>query len=591
MMKRYSIAALLSLSFFGIGWQGVAMAQTASPQQYHADHSTVLPNGGNTSDVSTFLDVTLPPDSSTSHTDAICPSPLRHVPSFSDSNTSFVLNGFRINGGPLIPATTFAGTVHSLKYRPPAPGTYSWTAEYTETDSNSTTFCTPPNRNTTVSSTVATPPMTFVQSAAASEMSVAPILFSFNSSAATTGTGLIMNTGASGGFTANCFTNDLWVVIDTCSGGPYNAGDPSSIQPFTVHINTANAAIRAAGTYTSFVTVTGVSLAMNSSPFAKTAHAAGAVSGSPFVVGIVYTVASPDFGVTVTPDSRTVFQGQVANYTLNLSSLNGFTGLTDLTITGLPPGVSFSLGGSAATSTNPSPTPPPVDSGIVTPPGVTVLSDLQNSPWLTCGACGNTGGTGLLATYQMTPGIASPSLSGHAAEFAINANGQPYANAYWYKKISGSAAPQTPLSYFEASYDIYVPSASVPAIQGIELDGQQGIGGNKTYNFGWQALYAGNEWRMFDFVNKKWDASPVPFTRFTPDTWHHIVAVYHIDPATGLAPRDAYSVDGNVTNLNIPYPPLIGVTNTYLSYGFQLDSNNQGLPYKVYVDNYTVKYK
>ena len=50
-----------------------------------------------------------------------------------------------------------------------------------------------------------------------------------------------------------------------------------------------------------------------------------------------------DFGISVSPPSQTVNQGQNIGYGVTVSSVNGFTGLVNLSITGLPPGASFTF--------------------------------------------------------------------------------------------------------------------------------------------------------------------------------------------------------------------------------------------------------
>src|SRR5690242_19328796 len=53
--------------------------------------------------------------------------------------------------------------------------------------------------------------------------------------------------------------------------------------------------------------------------------------------------------------------------------------------------------------TGPSPSPTPTRTG-----SATVINRVEESPWLTCGACGNNGGVGPTATYFDTLGIATP---------------------------------------------------------------------------------------------------------------------------------------------------------------------------------------
>src|SRR5205807_169954 len=61
--------------------------------------------------------------------------------------------------------------------------------------------------------------------------------------------------------------------------------------------------------------------------------------------------------------------------------------------------------------------------GSSTPPVITgnVIDHIEEAPWLTCGACGNNGGTGSTAPYFDTRAIASPSEDGNATKFTLAA--------------------------------------------------------------------------------------------------------------------------------------------------------------------------
>src|SRR6478672_7073751 len=69
-------------------------------------------------------------------------------------------------------------------------------------------------------------------------------------------------------------------------------------------------------------------------------------------------------------------------------------------------------GANASPAASPTPTPSTSASKVI--------DNVQDSTsWLTCGACGNGGGTGPVATFAFTPGIATPSESGRATNFSI----------------------------------------------------------------------------------------------------------------------------------------------------------------------------
>ena len=220
------------------------------------------------------------------------------------------------------------------------------------------------------------------------------------------------------------------------------------------------------------------------------------------------------------------------------------------------------------------------------PTGVTVFSRIEESTdWKTCGACGNTGGTGAVATYSMSRGITSPTTDGSSTQFKIG-GAYPYKNAYWY--IGRTPSPSTPLKYLRYEFDLYVPAAYATAPQAIEFECQQKAGGY-IYNFAWQANYAGKVWRIFDYVNRKWDATPLKFSGFSPDTWHHIIAEYHTSGSKVV--HDALTIDGVRYVVNIAHAAKSTTTGHYLTNAFQLDLNGKATDYKVYVDGMKVSFK
>ena len=218
---------------------------------------------------------------------------------------------------------------------------------------------------------------------------------------------------------------------------------------------------------------------------------------------------------------------------------------------------------------------------------LTVFSRIEEqSEWTTCGNCGNTGASGATASYTMTRGISSPSKDGSASQFWI---GGPYAykNAYWY--IRQSTSPSTPMQYLKYEFDMYVPSNYASAPQAIEFECQQKADGY-VYNYAWQADYAKRQWRIFNYVTRAWEATSVPFAKFSGDTWHHIIAEYHAEGSSVV--HDALTIDGVRYAVGIKHgAKYVGTTGHYLTNAFQLDLNGSATAYKVYVDGMKVSYK
>jgi hypothetical protein len=253
---------------------------------------------------------------------------------------------------------------------------------------------------------------------------------------------------------------------------------------------------------------------------------------------------------------------------------------------------SSSTSASSASSSNPSPTPTPgtVPSPSPTPTptsNATILNRVEESPWLTCGNCGNTGATGSTAAYSDTLGIATPSEDGSSTQFTIAAT-VPFTNGYFYQSHTPVTKQINALTY---EFDLYIPAGSETLPQAIEFECQQILNG-WVYNFSWQALYPGNQWRIFDYGLKRWDATGIAFTRFTPGTWHHIMAEYHNDIVAHTVLHDALTVDGVRIPVNITHNAFFsGAVNNQFTNAVQLDSNSTAAAYGVFIDQMKITYQ
>jgi hypothetical protein len=244
---------------------------------------------------------------------------------------------------------------------------------------------------------------------------------------------------------------------------------------------------------------------------------------------------------------------------------------------------------SSAPTPTPAPTPSPSPSPSPTPTtgGPTVIDNIEDSnKWLTCGACGNTGGTGGVAGYSVTPNLPTPSEDGSATQFSIAAT-QPFTNAYWYLPHTVVSNQFTALTY---EFDLLIPSGSENAPQAIEFECQQILSG-WIYNFAFQADYGRNLWRVFNYGAKAWESASIPLQRFSPGTWHHLMAEYHNDTTTHTVFHDALTVDGIRYTVNMTHSAFFSGANDQFTNAFQLDSNGQVTPYSTYVDKMKITYK
>lgn len=219
--------------------------------------------------------------------------------------------------------------------------------------------------------------------------------------------------------------------------------------------------------------------------------------------------------------------------------------------------------------------------------GTIVIDNIEDQTWLTCGACGNSGGTGPVANYSATLGMVSPSEDGSSTQFAIAAN-VPFTNGYFYQQ-HGPVNGQFALLTYE--FDLFIPSGFETAPQAIEFECQQRLDG-WIYNFAWQANYVGGSWRIFNYAAKKWEESGLTLQPFSPGTWHHVMAEYHNDASTHSVFHDALTVDGVRTPVNIRHDAFFANngSNNFAN-AIQLDSNNLPSPYSIFVDKMKITYK
>jgi uncharacterized membrane protein len=95
--------------------------------------------------------------------------------------------------------------------------------------------------------------------------------------------------------------------------------------------------LSASGTTTLTISTSGASPLTPPGTYPLTISASDGVSTQTTQVTLVVTPIA-DFGISVSPTSQTVNQGQNIGYGVTVSSVNGFTGLVNLSITGLPTG-------------------------------------------------------------------------------------------------------------------------------------------------------------------------------------------------------------------------------------------------------------
>lgn len=202
----------------------------------------------------------------------------------------------------------------------------------------------------------------------------------------------------------NGYTNPVTL---TCTGLPIGASagfNPNPVTPTgTSTMTVTTSATTPTGSFT--LTVTGSD---------------GSLSHSA-TVGLTVDPLPPDFTISASPPTRTIFQGQSTTYTVNLGSLNGYSQSVGLSCTGQPSG--------ATPTFNPS---------SVTPPGTSTLT-IATAPTV------NTG------TFTLTITGTDGTLT-HTATVSLTINPLPDFN------ISASPKTQTIVQGQSATYAVSLDS-------------------------------------------------------------------------------------------------------------------------------------
>jgi hypothetical protein len=198
-------------------------------------------------------------------------------------------------------------------------------------------------------------------------------------------------------------------------------------------------------------------------------------------------------------------------------------------------------------------------------------------------------------TWWMGQNISSPSISGHAAGFALGGT-SPFSDALFTNPLIGTDSTQgmpdsnqtlvPTLNSF--TYDVYIFNANFSLAQALEFDVNQFFG-SVGLIFGHQCRIAsGNEWDVWDNQNKKWVPTGVP-CYLNDNAWNHVTVQVQRNSSNELV-YQSITLNGQTSTLNWVFPPgssggWYGVTINY-----QMDGNADQSSYTTYLDNLTISY-
>jgi hypothetical protein len=213
------------------------------------------------------------------------------------------------------------------------------------------------------------------------------------------------------------------------------------------------------------------------------------------------------------------------------------------------------------------------------PANAKVISDIQRMPnWESCTDCAN----GASATYSMTEGISSPSLSGSSAQFSLLNGTAPWGQALWWKYLTRDDSA----THFV--YDLYFYLDNPKAAQALEFSVSQSVGGNR-YEFATQcAMASEGRWRVWDPAKQAWANSNVSCAPPGANAWHHLTGEFERNSSNQVV-FDALTLDGNRGEVNMTMAHQSDSSNG-LDVSFQMDAKDGPILYSVWLDKISLTY-
>jgi hypothetical protein len=228
-----------------------------------------------------------------------------------------------------------------------------------------------------------------------------------------------------------------------------------------------------------------------------------------------------------------------------------------------------------------------------------VISSIQNLPgWQSCGGvfppnsgragqiCAAGGGT---PNSNMTQNVTSPSMDGMSAEFSI-APQLPdcpgYCNMLYFNPIAGGSN----VSHY--TYDVYFYIDDPSAPQALEFDTNQTYGGQR-WVWGSECNFkADGYWDIWDDAPQTgWEETNIPClaTDFQANSWNHIT--WDMQQSGNNVQYNTLTINGTVYQVNTTYPNQQNWTLEEIDTAFQMDLDEAGTPFHVWLDKFTLTAK
>jgi len=203
--------------------------------------------------------------------------------------------------------------------------------------------------------------------------------------------------------------------------------------------------------------------------------------------------------------------------------------------------------------------------------------DQSNTGWGSCTSCA--GGQHNADSYWKAQFQTSPSKDGSSTEFYISAS-KSYSNALFWDHLGA----QDFATHFTWDFWVYPGTNSIHA-QALEYDMLQNVGG-REYMFGTQCNYGSGYWDVWNQSTLHWTQTSLKCTKFSVNTWHHIVWNFHRTTSDTKMYFDSVTLDGVLHNINMSESSsaMPKGWSDGLSVQWQLDTAASALTFSEYID-------
>lgn len=214
----------------------------------------------------------------------------------------------------------------------------------------------------------------------------------------------------------------------------------------------------------------------------------------------------------------------------------------------------------------------------------------------TWGICSTCSSSGPELIWSWTQNLSSPSLSGKSTKSVYGGGTVQWADVLWNNHIIGDFSSQGVLdsahtlvpTLHNFTYDVYFWVKDASVSQAVEFDINQNTGGMR-FIWGHECrIGGGNEWDVWDNVNKHWVATGVPCYPLN-GAWNHLIIQVQRTSSDQLL-YQSITLNGRTATINHYENPTSSGSNG-ITINYQLDGSRYETPYTVYIDklNFTVQ--